>query len=131
MLFQKSLVFLGSTSFIYCIKDSKNLFFYLFFSLLNFLLQLQKVNRRALLFGSLANLFPRERTSFLSNRQSLDIHTVLGLAFLYFLFTLCFSILVLQLKEINLLQLVCRYHLYVDIICFAYQKISVIKAVII
>jgi hypothetical protein len=50
-------------------KDSKNHIFNLFFSLLNFLLQLQKVNQRALLFGSLVNLFPRERNSFLSNRQ--------------------------------------------------------------
>ena len=124
MLFQKSLVFLGSTSFICYIKDSKNPFFNLFFSLLNSLLQLQKVNQRALLFGSLANLFPRECTSFRSNRQSLDIHTFLHLAFLDFLFTFCFCIL--QLKEIRFF---CS--LYVDIICFVYQKISVIKAVII
>ena len=82
MLFQKSLVFLGSKSFICCMKDSKNHIFNLFFSLLNFLLQLQKVNQRALLFGSLVNLFPRERNSFLSNRQSLDIHTFLGPDFL-------------------------------------------------
>jgi hypothetical protein len=37
-------------SFICCIKDSKNHIFNLFFSLLNSLLQLHKVNRRALLF---------------------------------------------------------------------------------